>query len=452
MYDFHFFGIKWRVTPDFKEKNMIHTVKKGDTVYKIAKEYGVPLSRIVIDNGLNEPSRLAVGEDLVVRTPALTHTVRQGETLYSIAKMYGTTVLELWQNNPNLGGLTLIYPGQTLVISYVPERNLGDISVNGYAYPFIEEDVLRRTLPYLTYLSVFTYGIRQNGTLIPPVGDEKLINISKEYGTVPLMMLTSLTEDGNFSNELVSRVLSDEELKNKVLTEAVRTMKEKGYGGIDVDFEYISEKYAEVYSDFLRKLKELMGEDYVLFASLAPKSGPQMRGLLYEGHSYKDVGAAADKVLLMTYEWGYTYGPPMAVSPLNKVREVIEYGVSTIPSEKIFMGLPNYGYNWTLPYVRGKTAASSLSNVAAVDLAKEKNARIEFDEVAKAPFFNYYDVQPRGGTVKHEVWFQNARSVEALLGLVYEFGLDGASVWNIMKYFPALWSLLSSLFRIRKFG
>ncbi len=429
---------------------MIHTVKAGDTVYKIAKQYGVPMSRIVIDNGLTEPSRLAVGEDLVVLTPAVTYTVKQGDTLYSIARRFGTSVVKLWQNNPNLSGRDLIYPGQTLVISYTPSAPLGDISTNGYAYPYIDEDVLRKTLPYLTYLSIFTYGIRNNGTLIPPEEDERLIEIAKEYNTVPLMMLTSLTEEGNFSNELVSRILSDEALKNKVISEAVATMKEKGYGGIDTDFEYISPRYANSYSEFLRSLKSAMGDDYVLFASLAPKTGPMMRGLLYEGHNYEEVGRAADKVLLMTYEWGYTYSEPMAVSPVNKVREVIEYGTSVIPADKIFMGVPNYGYNWTLPYVRGKSAATSLSNTTAVELAKNKNARIEFDETAKAPYFNYYDILPRGGSVKHEVWFQNARSAEALLRLANEFGLDGVSIWNIMSYFPALWSVINSLFRIQK--
>ena len=431
---------------------MIHTVKHGDTVYKLSREYGVPMSRIIIDNGLVEPSRLAVGEDLVIRTPAVTYTVREGDTLYSIAKRYGTAVISLWQNNPNLGGKDLIYPGQTLVISYTPATSLGNIAVNGYAYPYIDDDVLRRTLPYLTYLSVFTYGIRNNGTLIPPEGDQRLIGTAKEYGTVPLMMLTSLTEDGNFSNELVSRILADEGLWRKVIAEAVRTVKEKGYGGIDVDFEYISPEYSENYAVFLRELNRALGEDYVLFASLAPKTAPQMRGLLYEGHDYGAVGKAADKVLLMTYEWGYTYGPPMAVSPINKVREVLDYGVSVIPPEKIFMGLPNYGYNWTLPYTRGKSAATSLSNVAAVELAKEKRARIEYDEKSEAPFFNYYDIPPRGNAVKHEVWFQNARSVEALLSLIPEYGLDGVAVWNIMNYFPALWSVLTSLFRIQKIG
>lgn len=427
---------------------VIHTVKQGDSVYSIAKEYGVSPDKIISDNDLSSPSELAVGQDIVILFPERVHTVAQGETLAGIAALYGTTVQKLFQNNPALKGDGTLYPGQTLVIFNSPAPPLGDISTNGYAYPFIEEETLRRTLPYLTYLSVFTYGIKNNGELIPPEGDERLIALAKEYDAVPLMMLTSLTEQGTFSNELTGRILSSPELSERVIDSAVSVMKEKGYGGIDADFEYISPENAQAYVDFLTRLNEAMGEEYILFASLAPKSGSDMKGLLYEGHDYAGVGAAADRVLLMTYEWGYMYGPPMAVSPINQVRRVIEYGKSVIEPEKIYMGVPNYGYNWKLPFKRGD-AAEALSNADAVALAVERNAQIQYDENAEAPFFNYFD-SSGGAPVEHEVWFQNARSADAQLRLVNEYGIDGAAVWNIMQYFPSLWLVLASLYNIRK--
>lgn len=432
---------------------IIHTVKSGDSIYAIAREYGVPPSRIITDNFLTNPGRLVVGQDLVILFPTQTHTVRGGDTLESIAAEYGVTINSLYRNNPILDGTPSIFPGQVLNIAY-EAPSLGEISINGYAYPYIDRTVLRRTLPYLTYLSIFTYGIRNDGSLIPPLGgDEELIQIAREYGTVPLMMLTSLTEDGNFSNELVSRVLSDAELSNTVIANAVNTMREKGYGGIDVDFEYIGGELADAYTDFLNRLENALGEEFVLFVSLAPKNSANQPGLLYEGHDYPSIGQIADYTLLMTYEWGYTYGPPMAVSPINEVRRIIDYAVTAIPREKIMIGVPNYGYNWSLPYVRGESKAESLSNTEAVELAGDKNASILFDETAKAPFFSYYDrPQSYSDAVEHVVWFQNARSAEAMLQLVPEYAISGGSVWNIMRYFPSLWLVANSLFNIRKLG
>ena len=428
---------------------MIYTVKSGDTLSSISRKLGTTPAQIIKDNGISAPDSLVVGEDLVILYPAVTYTVQSGDTVESIARSYGITPDEIYRNNPSLNGMPDITEGQTLVISFSTQAPLGKIELNGYAYPYISDEVLRKTLPYLTYLSVFTYGINEDGTLIPPEGDSRLIERAKEYGTVPLMMLTSLTSEGVFSNELVAKVLSDTELADKVIDSAISTMNSKGYGGIDVDFEFISPSLADEYVKFLELLRSRLDEDKILFASLAPKESSQMRGLLYEGHDYAGVGNAVDNVLLMTYEWGYTYGPPMAVSPINKVRQVIEYGVSQIPPDKIYMGMPNYGYDWKLPFIRGESAATSLSNVQAVNTARENRAEIMFDEVSASPYFNYY-VTENGKTSEHVVWFQNARSVDEMARLAAGKGLRGVSVWNIMHYFPQMWSVLNSQFETVK--
>lgn len=429
----------------------IYTVQRGDSIYSIARRFGVPPSRIITDNFLTDPRNLVVGEDLVILFPLQTHIVRGGETLFSIAEDFGVSINDLYRNNPNLNGSASVFPGQVLNISY-ESPPLGEITTNGYAYPYIDRTVLRRTLPYLTYLSIFTYGIADNGDLIEPVGgDEELIALAKEYGTVPLMMLTSLNAEGRFSNELASRILEDTTLAQTVANNAARIMREKGYGGIDVDFEYVPVEAKEEYGEFISLLQEALGEEYPVFVSLAPKYSADQPGLLYEGHDYALLGSLADYVLLMTYEWGYTYGPPLAVSPINQVRRVVDYAVTEIERGKIQLGVPNYGYDWALPYVRGESRARSLSNAEAVDLARSKNAVIEFDEESSAPFFRYYDRPATySDAVEHEVWFENARSVDSMLRLVNEYSLNGASVWNIMKYFPQLWSVLNSLYRIRR--
>ncbi len=431
---------------------VIYTVKNGDSVYSIANEYGTTPSRIIIDNELENPGRLATGQNLVILYPTQTYTVRGGDTLLSIAEQFGVSVNQLWRNNPVLRGSSAVFPGQTLNISYDPPT-LGEISTNGYAYPYIDRDTLRTTLPYLTYLSIFTYGLNDDGTLIEPEGgDDEIIAIAKEYGTVPLMMLTSLTEAGTFSDRLVANILSSDELKDRVIENAVNTMVAKGYGGIDVDFEYIGGQYAESYTDFITKLNAAMPSDeYVVFASLAPKTSADQPGLLYEGHDYGAVGAAADNILLMTYEWGYTYGPPLPVAPINNVRRVLDYGITAISPDKIFFGMPNYGYDWTLPYVRGESMAESLSNKEAVQRAVEKDAEITFNEEAQSPTYSYFQRVPNTDeNAEHIVWFEDARSADAKLRLVNEYGIRGVSVWNIMRYFPSLWSVLNSLYSIRR--
>ena len=146
-----------------------------------------------------------------------------------------------------------------------------------------------------------------------------------------------------------------------------------------------------------------------------------------------------------SYEWGYTYGSPQAISPVNRIRRVLDYAVAVMPVGKILMGFSNYAYDWLLPWRQGQ-AARILSNAAAVELAISRGAEIRYDYTAQAPWFNYTDAAGR----THVVWFEDARSVVARLQLVGEYSLAGISIWTADKvYRPGLYAL-QSIYSVEK--
>ena len=422
----------------------IHVVQPGESVASIAAYYGVDPARLASDNTVPASGALAVGQTLVVRFPRQVHAVRPGETLTSIAREYGTTVRALWRNNWFLGGSETLLPGQPLVISYFDEK-LGTAAFNGYAYPFIEPSLLAQQLPYLTYLTPFTYGITASGDLLP-LEDDALLAAARQRGTRPVMHLSTLTESGQFDTQRAEQVLTDQAVQDRLVGQVLQTVRSRGYVGVDVDFEYLPGQLAAAYAAFLSRLRRLLhAQGAFLWTALAPKTSAGQRGLLYEGHDYAAIGAASDGVLLMTYEWGYTYGPPMAVAPLPNVRAVLDYAVTEILPEKIFLGVPNYGYDWPLPFVQGVTRAQSISNQRAIELAVQYDIAIQYDETAQSPFFHYTD---DAGTV-HEVWFEDARSMDAKLRLIAEYGFRGAGFWNLMRPFSQTWLVLDSLYDIQ---
>lgn len=134
----------------------------------------------------------------------------------------------------------------------------------------------------------------------------------------------------------------------------------------------------------------------------------------------------------------------MSVQPIEEVRKVLQYAVSEIPSEKVIMGMPNYGYDWTLPYTRG-TAASSIGFMAALDTAVRHNSEIFYDEKSQTPYFYYTE----NGT-RHVVWFDDAKSIDAKLRLVDEFNLAGISYWTINRCFIPNWVIVQNLFEVVK--
>ena len=284
----------------------IHVVRPGDTLYSIALEYGVPMAQLLNDNQLPDPARLVVGQTLVIQYPQETHTVKAGDTLFSISAAHNISVRQLLRNNPILQGGDRIFPGQVLVISYRQEKK-GTLSVNGYAYPSIDQGLLQRTLPYLTDLTPFTYGFTPQGHLIP-LQDQSLIDAAKRMGVRPLLHLSTLTEEGGFSNELAHILLNDPQVQSNLIAQLVDTISKKGYQGVDVDFEYVYATDAEAYAKFVSDLRETLSPKGIsVIVALAPKVFAEQPGRLYEGHNYRLLSQAADFVLLMTYEWGYTY-------------------------------------------------------------------------------------------------------------------------------------------------
>lgn len=421
---------------------IIHVVQPGETLNTIAEQYGVTPERLIIDNELPNPENLVVGQSMIVRIPTEVYTVQPGDTLASIASSYDITTKDLLRNNP--WAAVELNPGQILVITFEEESKLSNALINGYAYPFIDRNTFRKTLPFLTYQSLFTYGFTPEGDLVP-LDDSELIGIGYQEGVRPIMMLAPVNAEMNFDSQIAHDMFVNEAGQSRLIDNIVATMQEKGYVGLDIDFEFILPEDRQLFINFISNVKNRLEPLGLLtFVALAPKTSGEMTGLLYEAHDYPAIGAIADIVLLMTYEWGYLYGPPMATAPLNNVRQVLEYGVSVIPREKILMGIPNYAYDWALPFVQGESMAEAITNQEAIARAARYGVTIEFDEAAQAPFYYYTDEQG----VQHVVWFDDARSMNAKLGLIPEFQIRGAGVWQIMNFFPALWMVVNELFNI----
>lgn len=376
----------------------IYVVKSGDNVDSIAAAAGIPVSTLLWDNQIPYPYRLAVGQALLIDNE------RNGK-----------------------------------------ERRV--LHVNGYGYPFIHAETLEWTLPYLTDLSVFSYGFTGEGDLVPPLADDDwMVNAAVMNGVRPVLTLTPLGEDGRFNNNLVTALVENPEAQKCLIWEMGLIMAQKGYAGVDIDFEYVLAEDSEKFAEFISLVRKVMNPfGWQVSVALAPKTSRDQRGLLYEGIDYRLLGEAADRVMLMTYEWGYSLGPPMAVAPLNMVRRVVEYALTEIPAEKISLGIPNYGYDWPLPYERGTTKAETINNTQAIEIAIDHGASIQFDETAMTPYFRYWQYG-----IQHEVWFEDVRSLKAKFDLIKEYNLSGAGYWQIMNFYRANWLLLQDTFEIEK--
>ncbi|WP_379967594.1 glycosyl hydrolase family 18 protein [Ectobacillus sp. sgz5001026] len=429
--------------------NQIIVVRNGDTLYKLATKYGTTVEEIAKDNGYDASLPLVVGQSLLVNTKGNIYYVQPGDTLYKIALTYNIPVSTLSKAN-NLSIKTNLESGQTL---YIPKGTKKQIEAIAYLQPTsipIKNTLLAATngiAPYVTYIAYFSFEANRDGTLTMPTNLEDIITISKRNKVVPMLVVTNL-ENGNFSPALTNIILTNKTVQNKLITTILDTAKKYNMSDVHFDFENVSPNNREAYNQFLRNVKDRLPQGYTLSTTLPPKTSSNQKGPFLEGIDYKAHGSIVDFVVIMTYDWGWQGGPPLAVSPIIPVKDVIQYAKKEMPAKKIMMGQNLYGFDWTLPYKEGNPPAKALSSVAAVSLAREHNVPILYDTLAQAPHFTYVDSAGK----KHEVWFEDARSIQAKLNLIKEQGIRGISYWKIGLPMPQNWRLLTENFTIEKKG
>ncbi|KOR85458.1 spore gernimation protein [Bacillus sp. FJAT-22058] len=424
----------------------IHVVRPGQTLYGIAQTYSVTVDRLIESNKIPNPNNLVSGQALVIPIVGSYYFVQPGDSLYSISQRVDFPVQEL----ANINGIS---ENQILSVGYrlyIPARRKRTAEFNGYVEPRGTTvapalvTAAREAAPYLTYLAPFSFQALRDGSLKEPLLDD-FPAIARENKNVLMMVITN-QENDQFSDELGRIILTNTSVQNKFLNNIVTTAKKYGFRDIHFDFEYLRPADREAYNQFLRKARDrFKKEGWFISTALAPKTSAEQKGRWYEAHDYKAHGEIVDFVIIMTYEWGYSGGPPMAVSPIGPVRDVLEYAVTDIPSNKILMGQNLYGYDWTLPFVQGSTARA-VSPQQAIQIAADNDVSIEYDETAQAPHFNYTDIEDR----QHEVWFEDARSIQAKFDLLKELNLRGMSYWKLGLAFPQNWLLISDNFNVRR--
>ncbi|UJF32977.1 glycoside hydrolase family 18 protein [Paenibacillus hexagrammi] len=425
----------------------IHVVQRGQTLYRLAQAYGVTAAEIAEANQLSPQNSLVIGQALVIPIVGSYYWVQPGDSPYLVARKLGVdlqTLLSVNQLTPNQP----LRVGTRLYIPPAPKR---EAEVNAYLEPRGKEVApallksAREAAPHLTYMAPFSFLIQRDGSLqAPPLDD--LSDIAAQDAVTLMMVVTNL-ENNQFSAELGHIFLTNPTIQNQLLDNILSTAQQYGFRDIHFDIEHLYPADRVAYNRFLRKAAARIHEKgYLMSTALAPKTSATQAGEWYSAHDYKAHGEIADFVVIMTYEWGYSGGPPMPVSPIGPVRQVLEYALSEMPASKIMMGQNLYGYDWTLPYVKGGPFAKAISPQAAISLARKQNAQILYDYTAQAPYFHYWDDAGK----EHVVWFEDARSIQAKFNLLKELDIRGISYWKLGLSFPQNWLLIEDNFNVVK--
>ncbi|WP_168188814.1 LysM peptidoglycan-binding domain-containing protein [Thermoflavimicrobium daqui] len=412
----------------------IYSVKSGDTLWSISQKTGVSIQTIRRVNGLVSEA-LVPGLGLYIPDQGLPerfYQVRSGDTFWTIAQRFNTRVETLIQANPQIQPNRL-RGGERLRI-LTPNKFRMDTL--GFVDAFSPTSFLRmidQIAPHLTYLAIFTYSFRSDGTLIP-VDDARLISESRRYGVKPLMVLSNLV-GATFVPELAEQVIVNENVRRTLIQNVVRTLGEKGYAGVSIDFEFVPPNRRNEFTNFLRELKEAMGER-ILHINAHAKTADNPTNRLVGFLDYRAIGRVVDIMAVMTIDYGFSKGPPDPIAPTWWVEQVINYAISQVNRRKLMIGIPLYGYDWRLPYTPN-TVADTLSANRAQNLAIRNRVSIQYDWDLESPWYQYQQED-----VWHRVWFEDIRSLVAKYRLVEIYNLLGVTYWQLGFAFPQNWAYL----------
>ncbi|MDF2588326.1 MAG: hypothetical protein K0S41_2167 [Anaerocolumna sp.] len=426
----------------------IYVVQNGDTIDSIASKYGVTVDKLIHDNGSIITVNLVPGQAIVITYPEQTHIVMAGDTLTSIANTYGISVMQLLQYNTFLSEREYIYPGESLVIKY-PTK--GVLYTHGFLYTYINRQTLIKTLPLLSYLSIFNYRITEDYKIDTLGEDSDLINLALEYGTIPIMMISSSTSQGFPDLELIYEILLNKELQNQLVSETINIVKTKGYYGLNVMVSGINTTNQQLYIDLFNNFStHLKNENLYFFITINLNVRDTSKDTSRDKLDYSTIGNLVEGIVFLQYYWGTSPGAPLPVNNIPHISSYVEYVETLMPPEKIIIGLTLIGYDWELPYRYNLSQVYALSLESVILLAHNVNATIQFDDTSLTSYF-YYQIFNPGGAVDHIVWFIDARSIDYLLELSYEKNILGSGIWGIMVFNQQLWSLICSRYQIIKY-
>lgn len=407
-------------------------VKKGDSLWEIARKNKIEPSRLIEVNGL-ESTALVPGLALYIpdeKAVNRRYLIKSQDTLTRIGSRFGTSAAAIMEANPGIIANSLKVGTEILIPS--PYKN--QLITLGFAFPTSGGAVfetLEENGDKLSYLAIVAYSFTREGNAYVDGDDLPLIAKCEQTGVTPLLMIRNF-QDGDFDADLAGDVLASTVYRANLINTMLNFVREKGYGGVSMDIEFIPPARRSDYVLFLKELKEGLKE-LILHVNVHAKTADNPDNRIVGGHDYRGIGEAADLVAVMTIDYGYPTGPPEPISPLWWMGEVLRYALTNIPEFKLQSAFPMYGYDWIVP--SHETKALSAQN--AQNLAIATGAEITFDTSAASPTYAY-----QRENSNHVVWFEDIRSISAKYEMIDVYELIGATYWQIGLEFPQNWAFI----------
>jgi spore germination protein YaaH len=290
-------------------------------------------------------------------------------------------------------------------------------------------------------VSPWIYGIASNGQIIPqaPPGREAEVASGmaqlRKLG-IPVVPSIANRTNGQWTYEPVANILHNPAAMTRHIDDIVALVQRENYDGIDIDYEDLPAADRQVFTTFVTRLADgLHDKNKTLTIAVFAKTDEAGEDQRNAGQDYAAIGAAADEVRVMAYDYNWSGSTAGPVAPMPWVRDVLAYAKTQMPPEKIVLGVALSGYDWV------GDQAEVVTWIQCYGRAQKFHAPLQWDRLSQSPSFKYTDEQGR----QHEVWFENSDSTALKLQAAKAAGIRGVFLWMISSEDDRTWSTVHKI-------
>ncbi|MFC7370954.1 LysM peptidoglycan-binding domain-containing protein [Fictibacillus iocasae] len=425
---------------------IVHTVKAGETLWLIAKQFDVLVADIQRDNRLVS-TRLAIGQRLKIPQKNYIHAVVKYDTLWKLAGRYGVSVTDLMKlNSLKSTSLTI---GQKLKVpdyyaqlqllggrkGYVKLSKLKSANVqrfnlawkyNGSPQSYLDQ----LSKPGLDIVSPRWYTLSSDAPFVN-------INTNADYAAAAAKAGKKVWPlfGNKFDPALTDLVMSDAGKRQQLISALVSSLVSAKAHGINVDFENVDPKNKQHYVTFITELKRAAAPHGMIVSVDVSRENddPFWSGSLDRA----GLGKAADFIIMMGYDehWG---GSPKAgsVASLPWTIEGIELLLKDVPAQKVVLGVPFYTREWVTDY-NGKVRSIDRTMIETEKLIAQKGLIKQWDSSVSQ---HYVEFTENGE--KHQIWVEDRTSMKLRYDIVKKYHLRGTAAWYAGAETADVWDVL----------
>lgn len=277
----------------------------------------------------------------------------------------------------------------------------------------------------LDYFSPYWFTLNSSGELVSrETGHKELLNEVHARGEESLVLINN--------GPGITSLLANKELRAKSIKNIEKLLSDYGFTGVHIDFEMIPPESKDNLSVFMEELQSAIGSKYLVTIAVGPKWSDFGENYWAEVYDYERLAKSVDFMVLMTYDQHNRSTGPGPVASLPWVESVLQYTLTKVPKEKIFLGIAGYGYSWSSS---GETSSVRYSEV---EQAIKKGATVQWDDYSQTPYTVYWE-----NGVRKEVWFENIYSLRQKISLAERYQIGGLALWSLGQEDLRLWSELA---------